>query len=141
MAKFRFHKLIEIKESMLDDKKKDLKKTIDLYESISIEIIDTEDSIRKNFNRISEPDIDSNDIFVLREHIIWLETKKQKLLEEREVILKKIEALRSELEEIWKEIKMLDTLKNKTLQAMRKAENKKEQKKLDELALRIGSDR
>ncbi len=141
MAKFRFHKLIEIKESILDDKKKDLKKTIDLYESISIEITDTEDSIRKNFNRISEPDIDSNDIFVLREHIIWLETKKQKLLEEREVILKKIEALRSELEEIWKEIKMLDTLKNKTLQAMRKAENKKEQKKLDELALRIGSDR
>jgi len=141
MAKFRFHKLIEIKESMLDDKKKDLKKTIDLYESISIEITDTEDSIRKNFNRISEPDIDSNDIFVLREHIIWLETKKQKLLEEKEIISKKIDVLRSELEEIWKEIKMLDTLKNKTLQAMRKAENKKEQKKLDELALRVSLDR
>jgi len=141
MAKFRYNKLIEIKENALNEKKKELKKTIDLYEGISREIIDTEDDIRKNFNRAAEPEMDSNDIYILREHIMWLEAKKKRLIEERKAVGEKIDTMRSELGEILKEIKILESLKSKALQTMRTAYNKKEQKKLDELALRVNIDR
>lgn len=137
MPKFRYDKLIEIKENALNEKKKELKKTVDLHESISREILDTEDSIRKDFNKIAEPEMDSNDIYILREHTIWLEAKKKRLIEERKTIGAKIDILRSELGEILKEIKILETLKSKRLQAMRKEYNRREQKKLDELAIRV----
>lgn len=137
MSKFRFDRLIEVKENLLNEKKKDLKKTTDLYEGISMEITITEDNIKRDFSRIAEPDTDSNDIYVLREHIIWLEARKSRLSEERRTTLEKIEILRVELGEILKEIKTLETLKNRALQVMRKEVNKKEQKKLDELALRV----
>ncbi|MBP8626564.1 MAG: flagellar FliJ family protein [Syntrophorhabdaceae bacterium] len=137
MSKFRFDRLIEVKENLLNEKKKDLKKTTDLYEGISMEITITEDNIKRDFSRIAEPDTDSNDIYVLREHIIWLEARKSRLSEERRTTLEKIEILRVELGEILKEIKTLETLKNRALQVMRKEANKKEQKKLDELALRV----
>jgi flagellar export protein FliJ len=137
MSKFRFDRLIEVKENLLNEKKKDLKKTTDLYEGISMEITITEDNIKRDFSRIAEPDTDSNDIYVLREHIIWLEARKSRLSEERRATLEKIEILMVELGEILKEIKTLETLKNRALQVMRKEANKKEQKKLDELALRV----
>jgi len=72
---------------------------------------------------------------------MWLEAKKKRLIEERKAVGEKIDTMRSELGEILKEIKILESLKSKALQAMRTAYNKKEQKKLDELALRVNIDR
>ncbi|MCX7965498.1 MAG: hypothetical protein N2596_02585 [Syntrophorhabdaceae bacterium] len=133
----RFGKLIEVKENLLSEKKKELQKTINSFEMISAQIISIDGDIRKNYVRLSLNILDSNEVFVLREHIVSLEEKKSLLLKEKNRLSEKIDHLKTELTEILKEIKTLETLKSKALYNIKKAISKKEQKKLDELALRL----
>jgi flagellar export protein FliJ len=60
-------------------------------------------------------------------------------LTQKELIGKRIAEIRAQLVEMLKEIKMLDTLKERTLSTARRAQNKKHQKLLDEIALRLES--
>ncbi|HOP85384.1 MAG TPA: hypothetical protein PLM71_03050 [Syntrophorhabdaceae bacterium] len=135
--KVRFDKLIEVKENLLSEKKKELQYTVSSFEMISQEIITIEEDIKRNYAQLSLVVLDSNEVYVLREHIIWLEAKKSTLLKEKDKLEKIINSLKTELAHILKEIKMLETLKSKALYSLKKTISRKEQKKLDELALRL----
>lgn len=136
-TKIRFDKLIEVKENILTEKKKELQKTLNSIEMINGEIISIEDNIRQNYVKLSLITTDSNEVYVLREHVLWLEKKKSELIKEKRRLDDKIDIIRKELTEILKEIKILEALKSKTIYNIKKAISKKEQKKLDELALRL----
>lgn len=135
--KIRFDKLIEVKENLLSEKKKDLDRAVNSLDMVSEEITSIEDDIRKNYARLSLINSDSNEVYILRERIIWLEGKKSALLIEKNQIIEKIDNLKTELAEILKEIKILETLKSKVLYNIKKTISKKEQKKLDELSLKL----
>jgi len=135
--KVRFDKLIEVKENLLSEKKKELQHTIDLFETVNQEIVSLEEDIKRNYAKLSLIVSDSNEVYVLRERILWLEAKKSTLLKEKDKLAKMIDSLKTELADILKEIKMLETLKSKALYSLKKMANRKKQKKLDELALRL----
>jgi len=135
--KVRFDKLIEVKENLLSEKKKELQHTIDLFETVNQEIVSLEEDIKRNYAKLSLIVSDSNEVYVLRERILWLEAKKSTLLKEKDKLAKMIDSLKTELADILKEIKMLETLKSKALYSLKKIANRKKQKKLDELALRL----
>ncbi|HPP06649.1 MAG TPA: hypothetical protein PLW88_04710 [Syntrophorhabdaceae bacterium] len=135
--KVRFDKLIEVKENLLSEKKKALQRTVDSYEMLSQEIVSLEEDIKKNYARLSLAATDSNEVYVLRERILYLEEKKSMLLKEKDKLEKTIDDLKTELADILKEIKILEALKSKTIYSLKKAIDRKEQKKLDELALRL----
>ena len=135
--KVRFDKLIEVKENLLSEKKKELQHTIDLFETVNQEIVSLEEDIKRNYAKLSLIVSDSNEVYVLRERILWLEAKKSTLLKEKDKLAKMIDSLKTELADILKEIKMLETLKSKALYSLKKMANRKKHKKLDELALRL----
>lgn len=135
--RIRFKKLIEVKENLLSEKKKELQRAVDSFEMVSLEIATLEEDIRKNYAKLSLDTMDSNDMYVLREHTIWLEKKKSMLLNEKNRLEERIDHIRGELREILKDIKILETLKTKMLYNLKKITQKKEQKKIDELALRL----
>lgn len=118
--KVRFDKLIEVKENLLSEKKKELQYTVSSFEMISQEIITIEEDIKRNYAQLSLVVLDSNEVYVLREHIIWLEAKKSTLLKEKDKLEKIINSLKTELAHILKRIKMLETLKSKALYSLKR---------------------
>ncbi|MCX5807212.1 MAG: flagellar FliJ family protein [Proteobacteria bacterium] len=136
MPKLRIERIIEIKEKMLDDKKKEMEAVIAGINKITNDINDTDSDIELNYNKITGTLMNGNDIYVIKEYVIFLENKKLEMINNREKLRAEENALRTELLEMIKEIKMLETLKSKELKIIKKSENRKEQKMLDELASR-----
>jgi flagellar export protein FliJ len=136
MPKLRIERIIEIKEKMLDDKKKEMEAVIAKINKITNDINDTDSNIELNYNKITGTLMNGNDIYVIKEYVIFLENKKLEMINNRKKLRADENALRTELLEMIKEIKMLETLKSKELRIIKKSENRKEQKMLDELASR-----
>ena len=137
MSKFQLEKLIEVKERQLDDKKKEMQTVVAEMDKISNDINLMDENINSNYDKIGATTLNSNDFYVLKEHTVYLEKKKIQLIEKKESLTTLLDTLRSELFELAKEVKMLEILKSKALKIVKKSENRREQKKLDELALRI----
>lgn len=105
------------------------------------------DIITKNISAL-EADIDErheilskmsftgSDFMVFKNYLVHLDASRASWLKQQEEIRKQVEQIRLELTDLLKEIRMLETLKAKTLAEIRKSKNRKEQKKLDEIALR-----
>jgi flagellar export protein FliJ len=136
MIKFRFDRVKEVKEKLLDDKRLEMESCLTEINIITNDINIMDDNINVNYNNIAVTKLSGNDYYVLREYIIYLEGRKQALIGQRENLKTVADSLRSELVDLLKEVKMLEILKSKTLRTIKKSENKREQKKLDELALR-----
>ena len=137
MSKFRLDRVIEVKEKLLDDKRIEMENCLAEINNITNDIVNMDDNINGNYEKLSITTLSGNDYYVLREYVIYLESKKHELAGQRENLKARADSLRSELLEILKEIKMLEILKSKTLRTIKKSENKREQKKLDDLALRF----
>jgi flagellar export protein FliJ len=136
MSKFRLDRVKEVKEKLLDDKRMEMENCLAEINSIANDIKMMDDNINVNYNNMSVTQLSGNDYYVLREHIIYLEGKKQALIGQREDLKTVADSLRSELVDLLKEVKMLEILKSKAMRTIKKSENKREQKMLDELALR-----
>jgi flagellar export protein FliJ len=137
MSKFRLDRVKEVKEKLLDDKRAEMESCLAEIDKISNNISMMDDNININYEHISVTTLSGNDYYVLKEHIIHLEGKKYELIGQRENLRAAADSLRSQLVELLKEIKMLEILKSKTLKTIKRSENKREQKILDELALRL----
>jgi flagellar export protein FliJ len=136
MSKFRLERVKEIKEKLLDDKKTEMENCIAGIHKITNNIKMIDDNVEANYNNIAVTTLSGSDYHLLKEHIIYLEGKKDELKAQREKQKAVAELLRSELVDLLKEVKMLEILKEKALRTIKKSENKREQKVLDELALR-----
>jgi flagellar export protein FliJ len=137
MSKLRIERIIEVKERIMDDKRKEMEAVDTEITIITNEINEIESNIDINYNKITVTSMNSNDIYVLKEYIIFLENKKLNVTEQREKLRVKMHNMKAELLELIKEIKMLEILKLKELKIIKKSQNRREQKMLDELASRI----
>jgi flagellar export protein FliJ len=136
MPKFRLGRIIEIKNKLMDDKKNELEGAKDEMYAIDAGIRSLETDINNNYENMAVNSMVGSDFSVLKDYLYSLEVKKAGLLEEREGIIMKIEKIKAELFELAKEIKMFEKLESKAYQAEKKLLNRKEQKILDEIALR-----
>ena len=137
MPKFRLDRVKEVKEKLLDDKRAEMESCLAEIDIMSNDIRIMDDDINVNYDRIAVTTLSGSDYYLLKEHIIHLEGKKCELIGQRENLRSAADSLRSQLVELLKEIKMLEILKSKALRTIKKSENKREQKILDELALRL----
>jgi flagellar export protein FliJ len=135
MPKFRLDRVIEVKNKVMDDKKKDLDQALTSLNRIEDAIVAVETDITKSYAAMTSP-MGGSDFSVLRDFLFHLDDKKAGLTGEREQASEKLDEIRAELLELAKEIKMLDTLKSKALERERKLQNRKEQKVMDDMALR-----
>jgi flagellar export protein FliJ len=137
MPKLRVERIIEVKENIMDDKRKEMETFVAEIERLTNDISDIDCNIDINYNKLTATVLNSNDIYVLKEYIIYLENKKLEIIGQREKLRVKIDTVKAELFELIKEIKMLEILKSKELKIIKKSQNRREQKMLDELASRI----
>jgi flagellar export protein FliJ len=137
MLKDRLERIIEIKEKLMDDKEREIDEEKGKLDSVnrSIETVDTD--IEENYKRITGTSMKGNDFSVITDYLEYLEGVKCSLTVERESVQEKIALLKEELIDLMKEIKMLNTLKEKILATLKKSYNRHEQKLLDDIALRI----
>jgi flagellar export protein FliJ len=135
MHKFRLERVIEIKNKLMDDKKNELELTNSALYRVNDALGSLDIEIKKNYETMAAP-MGGSDFSVLKDFLYSLDTKKDGLMSERDQINQKIITLKGQLVELAKEIKMLDTLKAKAWEREKKLLTKKEQKNLDDMALR-----
>ncbi|MCX5810648.1 MAG: flagellar FliJ family protein [Proteobacteria bacterium] len=136
MSTQRIERIIDLKEKLMEDKQREIENTLGLMNKITNGIIGIDNNINSNYECMTSTSISGNDFCVIKDNLIYLENRKSELMEQKEAYNKKVSMLRMELIEQAREVKKLETLKSKTLQVIKKARNRKEQKSLDEIALK-----
>ena len=137
MLKDRLERIIEIKEKIMEDKEREIEEEKVRFEAVGREIEIAASDIDKTYDKITMKPLKGNDFSVIKDFLEYLENTKVALIREKESIEEKIAVLKNELVELMKELKMLGTLKAKVLNAIKKSSNRREQKLLDDIALRI----
>jgi flagellar export protein FliJ len=137
MLKDRLERIIEIKEKLMDDKEREIDEEKGKLDSVyhAIEAVDAD--IEKNYERMTGASMKGNDFSVITDYLEYLENMKCSLIGKRESIEEKITVLKEELVDLMKEMKMLGTLRDKILATLKKSLNRREQKLLDDIALRL----
>ena len=136
MFNFRFSRLMEIKEKLREHKQGELESAIAASETLMHRIRAMEEEIVNRYNGMVSRCITGEQFSLLIGHLTHLDGKKAAMSEEKEKTDKRINALRKELLGLTMEVKMFEKLKVKALQAARIASARKEQKMMDDLALR-----
>jgi flagellar export protein FliJ len=137
MLKGRLNRIIEIKEKMMEDKEREIEEAKASLEALFNEIRAVDTSIEENYEKISIKTIQGNDFSVVRDYIEYLENTKYALMREAVSLDEKVFILKQELVELLQEKKMLDKLHIKEMASLKKSFNRREQKLLDDMALRI----
>ena len=137
MLKDRLDRIIEIKEKIMDDKEREIEEEKSKLDSVNRAIEAVDIDIEKNYERMTGKSIQGNDFSVITDYLEYLENMKCSLIGERETVEEKIAILKEELIELMKEMKMLGTLRDKIIATLKKTFNRREQKLLDDIALRI----
>jgi flagellar export protein FliJ len=87
------------------------------------------------------PSLSGGDFSVLKDYLSYLNDRKQRLIDEKDLTQQRIEQLRINLINLMKELKMLEILRSKAAKVVKRTENRRIQKNLDSMALRIGERR
>ncbi len=137
MLKDRLERIIEIKETLMDNKEREIDEEEAKLDSVNRAIEAVDADIDESYKRITGKSMKGSDLSVITDYIEYLGNNKSSLIIERDSVQEKISLLREELIDLMKEIKMLNTLKEKILATLKKSYNRREQKLLDDIALRI----
>jgi flagellar export protein FliJ len=137
MSDFRYSRLMEVKEKLLEKKQEELEAALAAVEAVTTEIETTESQIVCTYSEMTTRCLYGKELSTLIDHVAFLDKKKLALVEERKNREAHVEKLRKDLIDLEIDIKMLEKLKSRILTTVRKAKNKKDQKLMDELALRI----
>jgi flagellar export protein FliJ len=132
----RVQRIIELKEKLLEDKERQMEMFRREEDRISKNISVLDEDIDERHEILSRMSFSGSDFTVFKNYLAHLDSNRSFWLKEQEETRRQIERMRLELTELLKEIKMLETLKAKALTDVRKSKNRKEQKKLDEIAIR-----
>ena len=109
--------------------------------SICSEIEAVEGAISQNHTRLYSTALSGNDFAVLTDYLDYLDTSRSALVCEKGALQENIDALYQELYEYARELKMLFKLRDKVMAEIKKGETRREQKMLDEMALRLDDKR
>ena len=136
MDKKRIDKIIDIKENIKKSKEREIEEANVRMAAICSEIAALEESISQNYDKLSAP-LPGNDFAVLTDYIDYLDISRSTLICEKGSLQENIDVLHQELHEYARELKMLSKLQDKIMTEFKKSENRREQKLLDEMALRM----
>ncbi len=134
MFRFRFAKLIEIKEKLLENKREELKRAISASAALAQGIRAVEEETARRCEAMVDRCMAGETFSLLMGHLGYLDRRKAAMGEEKKSKDGRVEALRKELWGLAVELKMYERLKLKDWQAARMAERKKERKVMDGLA-------
>lgn len=137
MLKGRLKRIIEIKAKMMEDKEREMEEEKAKLDIVINEINTVDADIEQNYEKITTTMLQGNDFSVIRDYLEYLENTKCALIREGESLEEKILILKQELIELMQEKKMLDNLHTKEMNGLKKSFNRREQKLLDDMALRI----
>jgi len=137
MDKKRIDRIIEIKEKLKQDKEREIEETMSKMSGVCDEILCVDNDIEKNYEKISADPLRGNDFAVIKDYLEYLDVTRVTLICEKESIQENLDIFKQEFFELARELKMLCTLKERIFRVLKKSENRREQKLLDELALRI----
>ncbi|HNT43729.1 MAG TPA: flagellar FliJ family protein [Syntrophorhabdaceae bacterium] len=141
MDRKRIDRIIEIKEKLKKDKEREVEETTAKMAAIRAEINAVDGQIDDNYAKLSARSISGNDFAVIKDYLDYLDVQKSSLLGERASMQETLDLLQHELYEYARELKMLGKLQDKIVRAFKKTENRREQKLLDEMALRLDDKR
>ncbi len=136
MSNFRFSRLLEIKENLREHKQGEMESAVAASERLMLKILAMEEEIVSRYNGLVSRCVTGEQFSLLIGHLAYLDKKRTATREEKEKTDKRINALKKELLGLTMEVKMFEKLKSKDLQAARVAAHRKEQKMMDDLALR-----
>ncbi len=137
MLKGRLKRIIEIKEKVMEDKEREIEEAKAKLESVINKINAVDADIEANYEKLSTKMMPGNDFSVIRDYIEYLENTKYSLMTEAVSLDEKALILKQELIELLQKKKMLDKLQIKEMDSLKKSSNRREQKLLDDMALRI----
>jgi flagellar export protein FliJ len=137
MSDFRYDRLMEIKEKLLDQKKRHLESALIAVQETHAKIDEVEKAIDNTYHEMTSGCYFGKEMSTMIDHLNFLDKSKIQLVEEKKERQQYVEIVRKELWDLEMDLKMLDKLKSKILSAVKKARSKKEQKQMDEIALRI----
>ena len=139
MRSERLQRIIELKERLMEEKERLLDQHNRELALIKSNIDNLDCSINSNYNELCTRPLNGNEFSVIKNYLEYLNQARSNALTQLGRMEAKIAAVRQELYDLLKEMKMLDALKQRTLSAARKVDNRKQQKHLDEIALRLSS--
>ncbi len=137
MDRKRIDRIVEIKDKLKKDKEREIEEAGVKMAALCEEILSVEKEITRNYEKIGAAALSGNDFAVIKDYLEYLDVSKASLVCEKGSIQETIDLLRQEFYELAREMKMLGKLQDKIARAFKKTENRREQKLLDELALRI----
>jgi len=137
VSSFRFGRILEVKEKLMERKQGQLEEALLILTVITNDINMIESNIYKKYALLTLTPMNGNDFSVLTDYIEYLDSRKNELLLQREKAARAVDALRAELYDLARDVRMLQKLKEKEARIVKRAENRKEQKSLDQIALRI----
>jgi flagellar export protein FliJ len=137
MSDFRYDRLMEVKEKLLEQKQRNLEAALLAVQETITKISDVDKRILNTYHDMTTRCLYGKEMTTMIDHITFLDSTKTQLIEEKKERQTIIEIVRKELWDLEMDLKMLEKLKSKNLAIIKKARNKKEQKLMDELALRI----
>jgi flagellar export protein FliJ len=127
---------MEIKEKLREHKQGELESANAALETLTTGIRAMEEEIVDRYNGMVSRCITGEEFSLLIGHLAHLDGKKAVMRKEKENTDRRISGLRRELLGLTMEVKMFEKLKVKALQAAKVASARKEQKMMDDLALR-----
>jgi flagellar export protein FliJ len=136
MSDFRYRRLMEVKEKLLEHKQRELDMALTALRAVIDEIDGVRRETTRTYDDMTARCLTGNELSVLVGYLGYLDVKRAGLNEKRIEREERVAAIRTQLCDLEIELKMLEKLKSKTLQIIKKARNKKEQKLMDEIALR-----
>jgi flagellar export protein FliJ len=137
MSDFRYDRLLEVKEKLLEHKQSELEIAIASVAAVVSDIEKVEKETADTYDQITSRCLTGKELSILTGYLSYLDERKASLYEEKEKRETRVSTIRRELQALEMELKILEKLKAKALQAARKVRNRKEQRVMDDLALRI----
>lgn len=137
MNKFRLHRIMEVKRKVLEDKEGELDGAAKELAALNLGIDALAADIEETYQGFIGSTLSGQDFSVIKDYLAHLERKRLNSMEEMAALQESMDLLKAELLGLLKELKMLETLESKMLKGMKRSENRKEQKSLDQLALRL----
>ena len=137
MSSFRFDRLLEIKEKLLEHKQRELEAAVTSLAAVVEDIKKVEEETADTYGQLTSRCLTGRELSILTGYLSYLDATKASLCDEKRKREDRVSAVRNELQALEIELKTLEKLKAKVLQTIKKARNRKEQKVMDDLALRI----
>jgi flagellar export protein FliJ len=136
MSEFRFSRLVEIKEKLLEQKQRDLEMTLASRTAVLREIDRVDGESAGIYDEIAARLLTGKELSMLTGYLSYLDNRKERLNNEKAELDLKAADLRGVLLTLEMELKVLEKLRFRTISAMKTAQNRREQKRMDDLALR-----